>query len=527
MTSPPTPRPSRAGTTARIATGVVAGQRLENGVVFRGVPYAEPPVGALRFAPPRPARPFTGVRDATRFAAAPCQPSDPAGGEDALYANVWTPATEGGRPVLVYIHGGGWEKGAGSVSTYDGARLAARGDLVVVTFNYRLGPFGFGLHEAFADERTGSCGNWGLQDQVALLHWVRENAAAFGGDKDNITLCGTSAGGASAWQLALLPELRGTVRRIIPLSACHASAPTTSLTPHDAARTYEILARRLGTTVPGLREVPATVLRDAWATFFAGRPADRPLASGRWYRGPVRDGRWLRGFDHELPTPDVPVLAAHTRTEGSFYTGPGSPEPAHAPSGPASLHHAVRELLLRTAGADTADGARAVTAACVEAYREAAAEERRAQDPVALWTEVWSDLMFRHRIVRLAERHARLGRTPLYALEFAHPVRPPETGTPHEATSKFLFGTHGLPRHVARFGDGRAERRVSAAFMDIVASFARTSRPEAPGLPEWPPFTPDRPSTLVLGGDRLAETAPTAKSRQLAFWDGVDWLPRI
>ncbi|MFI9612464.1 carboxylesterase/lipase family protein [Streptomyces sp. NPDC052023] len=510
----------------RIATGVLAGQRLGEVTAFRGVPYAEPPVGALRFASPRPPRPFTGVRDAIRPAPAACQPADPGGSEDCLYANVWTPAVEGRRPVLVYIHGGGWQKGSGGDPTYDGSRLAARGDLVVVTFNYRLGPFGFGLHEAFWDERTGSCANWGLQDQIALLHWVRENAAAFGGDPDNITVCGTSAGGASAWQLSLLPGLRDTIRRIIPISACHVTAPTTSQSPEDARRVYGILARRLGTTVPGLRAVPAAALRDAGAGFFAGRPADRPVRTGRWYRGPVLDGRWMRGFDHELPTPQVPVLSVHTRTEGSFYTGPGSPQPAPAPDDEASLRHAVREVLLYTAGEETVGGPDGLARACVEAYREAAHADRRAHDPLSVWTEVWGDVLFRHGIVRLAERHARLGRTPLYAMEFSHPVRPPYFGTPHTSDAKFLFGTHGLPQHVAKFGDGPVERRVAEAFMDVVARFAWTSRPEAPGLPAWPAFAPDRPSTLVLGGARIAETAMTGKYGQLAFWDGVPWMPR-
>ncbi|KJY47684.1 carboxylesterase, partial [Streptomyces sp. NRRL S-444] len=340
---------------AHTSAGVIAGERC-------GRPYAAPPVGGLRFASPRPAVPWSGVRDATAFAPESLQPIIPGSAEDSLYANVWTPAAptaraaggataeedaEGARPVLVYIHGGGWMVGGGSLPVYDGARLADRGDLVVVTFNYRLGALGFGLHEEFTDPDTGDFANWGLQDQAALLRWVHENAAAFGGDPGNITVAGTSAGGASTWQLALLPELRGIIRRIVPISACHVWEPSTSLSPADSRRAYESVARRLGTTVPGLREVPAAALMGAWEEVFGGLPGEREVGSGREFRGPVVDGRWMSAFDYELPTPEVPVMAVHARTEGSFYTGPCPPQPTPTPppTDAAELREAVRGVL--------------------------------------------------------------------------------------------------------------------------------------------------------------------------------------
>lgn len=518
----------------RTSAGPIEGERSGALTVFRGVPYAKPPIKELRFASPRPPEPWTEVRDATKFAAASLQAGLDGSDEDSLYANVWTPDTEGRRPVLVYIHGGGWAVGAGSLPGYDGARLAERGDLVVVNFNYRLGVFGFGLHEDFTDPTTGSYANWGLQDQAALLHWVRENAAAFGGDPDNITLAGTSAGGSSTWQLALLPQLRGVIKRIVPISACHVWDPSTSLTPQDSCTVHESLARGFGTGVKGLREVPAAELMRAWDKVFAGSPTDRLVDSGREFRGPVVDGRWMPGYDHQRPTPDLPIMAVYARNEGGFYTGPYPPvpPPTPAPTNGAELRAAVRGVLLKGATEvpdSLVDGA-------VAAYREAAVAEGLPTDPLSLWTEIWGDGLFRYQDVRLAQRHARGGSSPQYVMEFAHPARKPYVGTPHEATSPFLFGTYNDPEALAGtwpfpaddppFVEGELERTVSDAFIDLVASFAAGSAPSSEHVSAWPEFDPASSSTLILGGEPVARVEHTPKLRQLEFWDEAGWVPR-
>ncbi|KOG38841.1 carboxylesterase/lipase family protein [Streptomyces decoyicus] len=525
-TSPVTPRPSRPAPAVRTRAGCLRGTEEEYDgrtlYVFRGVPYARPPVGPLRFSSPRPVRPWTGVRDATAFSPPFLQPRPPGGSEDALYANVWTPGPGGRRPVLVYIHGGGFQVGAADAPAYDGAKPAARGDLVVVTFNYRLGAFGWGLHEDLTDPRTGDCANWGLQDQTALLHWVRDNAEAFGGDPGAVTLCGTSAGAVSARLLAGSARTEGIVKRLVAVSAALPWAPALSLTTDDARTAYEELAAGSGTTVAGLRYVPAEELQTAWLGLFGGPPEQRLLASGREYRGPVVDGRTVAAGDP--PLPPVPVMSVHCRTEGSFFTDPHSLSFPPAPPAPANDHElraAVRDVLLKC----TAHVPDEEVAACVEAYRAAAAVEGLPGDPLSLWTEVWGDALLRHQIVRLAERHAAEGRTPQYVMEFAHPVRPPHFGTPHDATSKFLFGTHAHPTLVGQFGDGPLERRVSDAFVDLVASFARCGTPGSPHVPHWPEFTPGRPSTLILGGPPIARIGDTSTLRRLRFWDGIDWLP--
>ncbi|MGW5674901.1 carboxylesterase family protein [Streptomyces sp. NPDC003860] len=517
---------SRPGPVVRVRAGRIRGteetHRQRPLYVFRGIPYAEPCVGPLRFASPRPVRRWSDVRDATSFAPAFLQSGAPDSSEDALYANVWTPDPGGRRPVLVYVHGGGWQVGAGSVPTFDGAKPAAVGGLVVVTFNYRLGAFGWGLHPDLVDPGTGRAANWGLQDQAALLAWVRDNAPAFGGDPDNITLCGTSAGAVTARLLTAAEPTRGIARRLIAISASRPWAPALSLTPEDAAAAYERLAAELGTTVPGLRTVPALALHDAWLRLFDGPPARRLLGSGREYRGPVPDAATWVGEEPVLP--DVPVMSIHNRTEGSFFTDPHSVSLPAAPPAPGDLTElraAVRDVLLKCTaevGDDVVDGA-------LDAYRKSAAADGRPVDPYSLWTEVWGDVVFRYQIVRLAERHALRGGTPQYVMEFAHPVRPPHAGTPHDATSKFLFGSHALPAFVDQFGDGPVERRISDVFVDLVASFARDGVPSSPDAPAWPEYRPDGPSALVLGGPGVARVDFPAKLDQLRYWDAFDWLP--
>ncbi|MGJ5895535.1 carboxylesterase family protein [Streptomyces niveiscabiei] len=482
--------------------------------VFRGIPYAV----AERFASPRIALPWTGVRDATAFSPAFLQPGVPDSREDALYANVWTPDPGARLPVLVYVHGGGWQVGSGSAPTFDGAKPAALGNMVVVNFNYRLGAFGWGLHEAFTDPGTGRFANWGLQDQAALLRWVRDNVEAFGGDPGDITLCGTSAGAVTARLLTDADGTRGIARRLIAISASRPWAPALGLTPGDATEAYERLARELGVSVPGLRTVPAQALFTAWNALFQGAPAERVLGSGREYRGPVLDP--LTGVGREPVVPAIPVMSVHNRTEGSFFTDPHSvsfPPAPPAPTDPRQLRDAVREVMLKCADA-VEDG---LAEACVEAYREAALDEGRPADPLSLWTEVWGDAVFRYQIVRLAQRHALRGVSPQYVMEFAHPVRAPHFGTPHDATSKFLFGSHAHPLFVGQFGDGPVERRVSDTFVDLVASFVRGEVP----VEGWPVYEPGVPSALVLGGVEGARVEHPSKLRQLEFWDGVEWLP--
>ena len=204
---------------------------------YKGVPYAAPPVGALRWRPPQPLLPWTGARSTAAFGPnslqgivwADIDPSIPGVSEDCLYLNVWTPAAPGGGerwPTMVWIHGGGFVAGSGAEPRYDGARLAARG-ILVVTLNHRLNALGFLAHpELTAESGLGASGNYGMLDLVAALKWVRSNIAAFGGDPDRVTIAGESAGSEAVSTLMASPLAKGLFARAIGESGAMFATPT-------------------------------------------------------------------------------------------------------------------------------------------------------------------------------------------------------------------------------------------------------------------------------------------------------------
>lgn len=284
--------------TVNTLSGPVSGKSDGSVLRFAGIPYAAPPVGELRWKPAQPMTRWEEVRDATRFGASAPQPFDPSGtrdqvlgghglppfDEDCLTLNVWTPACDDARrPVLVWIHGGGFISGSGTLPIYHGDKFAADGDLVVVSINYRLGPLGF-----WAAPDGGESNLW-LSDQIAALRWVQANAAAFGGDPDQITVAGESGGAFSALTLATLPETSALIRRVILQSPPIGLALATV---EDAARTSEMIAETLGLDdLEMLRHVPTETLIGATMAL-----SPRTTRLGHWSTPirPILDGLLTR-----------------------------------------------------------------------------------------------------------------------------------------------------------------------------------------------------------------------------------------
>src|SRR5262245_26710827 len=410
-------RPSSLGATCALPFGALRGDDSGAALAFRGIPYARPPIGPLRFAAPTPPEPWSGVRDATRFGAAPPQRSDPIVaalgmldgceiGEDCLTLNVFTPdLSPASRPVLVWIPGGAFVGGTAGVPLYDGRRLAARGDVVVVTVSYRVGALGFACLDAEADEPA--VANLGLLDQIAALHWVRQYASAFGGDPARVTVFGESAGAGSVLALAGMPAARGLFARAIVQSA----APRGVIPLAEARARTRQWRDELGLSdAPrsALRAVPIERLLDAQYAVIARTPT----ANGFFY-APVVDGQTLavlpeRSFA-EGPARELPLLIGTTRDEMHlYYTGkPTSDDGAIAVIAP--------QLGLPEIEASLA------AKILVEGFR--AARERRGEPATAcdVYLAVQTELSLRHDAVRIAEARAADGRTWMYLFGWRSP----------------------------------------------------------------------------------------------------------
>lgn len=516
--------------------GRLRGARDGGLAVFRGIPFAAPPTGKGRFLPPAPPAPWPEIRDALRTAPAPPQTVEPLSqllglelpgpqDEDCLQLDVWTPGTDpAARPVLVWLHGGAFATGSGGSPLYAGHTLAARGDVVVVTLNYRVGALGFAhLAPWLSGAPAGTALNLGLQDQIAALRWVRGEIAAFGGDPDRITVFGESAGAGSLTALLAMPRARGLFRRAIVQSA----APDGMLTADEGRERAGRLLSELGVPVDpahgrvdlgALQELDVARILEAQQRCIAAGPH----RTGMFF-APVVDGKLLPERPLDAMTRggarDVELVIGTTREEMQLYgTVPGL--------GEFDDEVLARIVAARLEGEEQARIQRARRA--VDLYRrELEAEDRPGGlRPRDLFFALETDLSLRVPSIRLAESHAAVQpRTFMYLFEWRSPRSDGQGGTLgacHALDLPFTFGAlDGAAARAVTTDDRPAllepARRLSDRLMDAWIAFARTGDPSHPGIGVWPAYEPRHRSTMLLGETCRVSEAPLDARR--AIWE--------
>lgn len=488
-----------------------------------GIPYAAPPVGELRLRAPAEAEPWRGLRDATRFAPVCLQPKTEyafakAGSEDCLYLNVYKPTnTSAQLPVMVWFHGGGFMNGSGNA--FNGAALAQTAHAIVITVNYRLGPFGWlALPSLAAEAADGSTGNYGLLDNIAALRWVRRNASVFGGDPGRVTIFGQSAGGEQVLALLASPYATGLFQRAISMSA-PAALSMPSVKKSAARRT--VLLRELGCTEPAtqpacLRRASALALLDAahenwnmvqqlglqWTL-----TVDGAALPDQW-QTLFRNGRFNR----------VPVMVGHTRNEsnlfvaiyendkGSLMTAAEVRDREHKFFGLAS---ALVFLEYPNDRNDTAGPQMAQ--AMVDSQFAAGEDNNRAA--LARYVPVWA---YQSCDPAAPESHVHARYTTL--------------GCAHDSDLTYLF----------QWDDFRGETPALNAEQQALAeqlgsywgNFAANGDPNGPGLPIWPSNNVDTDQVQLLepasqGGVRPTAPGEYAKTHKLSFWRPMLWLAHM
>ena len=488
--------------TAETAAGKIRGTVQNKVNIFKGVPYGASTAGAGRFMPPAKPQPWTGVREALEFGPASPQvpshlipeamalqpPGDAHGSEDCLHLNVWTNGLgRAKRPVMVWLHGGGYSAGSANWPLYDGANLAAKQDVVVVTVNHRLNVFGYLFLADLGGERFANASNVGMLDIVAALEWVRDNIGGFGGDPGNVTIFGQSGGGGKVSTLLAMPPAVGLFHRAIAQSGSAVKG-----TPRDrASKSAEAFMATLGlksNQVDELQKLPSEKLLEA-------------MRSTRGLQlGPVVDGRTLPGdpFDPTAPaiTANVPMMIGSTETEVTFNVNTN-----YDPLDDAALHQRVKDTLHVDDAA--ADGLIAV-------YRKGRPKASNLDLFLILSTDVSN---FRTGTDTEAERKAALGKAPVYKYYFQwySPVRDGKPRAFHTLDIPFVFRNVDIARAMTGAGQDRypLQDKMSGAW----AAFARAGNPNHKGLPNWAPFDTDKRATMIFNNQCKAVDDPYREER--------------
>lgn len=500
------------------ATGSLRGLREGAISVFRGIPFGRPPVGPGRFRPPVPAGPWTGVRDAVTFApACPQLPQQPEWNipvaawdlraemdEDCLHLNLWTPAIDGAsRPVLVWIHGGGMEFGAGSQVWFDAGSLARRADAVVVTINYRLGALGWLYLDELGEEIESLLGNAGLHDQTLALRWVQENIAVFGGDPARVTVAGRSAGAITVTSLLAAPEARGLFQQAAVISG----AAETDL-PSEALRLGHLVLAELGIELDRasrLWDVPASEIVYASRIAVTKKPTPQKPDVGRFL--PVIDGETVPEHPHSAvrsgSSRDVTLLITTTANEGGLWPivfdeggddGVVSKLVGLLPETDPSIAHRI-----------------------VEAYRPLFERASGGVDFSALFHAIKTDLQVGVPALRLAQAQVSAGGQAFLGI-FAHRSPDPARGAYHGIDVGFMFDTLDVPGMAALSGEGGEVGALRDAIIASWTAFLWRGLPDLGDVP-WAAFEMSNETVMLLDHPCRPATAGLRALREV--WTGV------
>ncbi len=501
---------AKPGATVETTAGHVRGTRVHGVHAFKGVPYGAAAAGANRFMPPRKPQPWPGVRDATTFGHRAPQllsafhgqvppevevmdRNEPMG-EDCLVLNVWTTGLRDGRrrPVMLWLHGGGYTSGSGGFICYDGTELARKHDVVAITVNHRLSALGYLYLAGVGGERYADSSNLGNLDIIAALEWVRDNIAEFGGDPGNVTIFGQSGGGGKVSSLMAMPAAHGLFHRAIVESG----ADVRGVSREAANRTAEMYLGRLGLSPHRLEELHRLPFERLIAV-------TAPEAGPRLALAPVVDGRSLptNPFDPVAPalSARVPLLIGTVETEVTFFPGQ-----MLDPMDAAELHARLKRIVAHASDADVDR--------LIDAYRAG----RPHASNTDLYLIIASDATFRAGVLTEAERKAAQGGAPVYQYYFTwrSPVRGGKLRSFHTVEIPFVFDNVDAAQSMTGTGHDRylLASRMSGAW----TAFARSGDPNHPLLPHWAPFDDKRRATMIFNDEcRLVDDPHGAEQRLL------------